>query len=85
MRDDRFVTVAEQSQEQREEEFYDRQRREAEREQARRARQMLENLRQMEIRNARKAAGRCLFFGRPRNAMARFFGATRHRRCRSFT
>lgn len=88
-RDDRDMAAAEQNREPRErreeEEIFELQRRKAEEDRAQRARERLEKLRQMGIQNARQAAGQCIFCGRPLHAIARFFGAVRHRCCESFT
>lgn len=85
MRDDGSVMVAEQSGERRDEDaLFDEQRQWAQEERARRARERLEIERQAEIQRARKAGGQCIFCGRPLNAVARWFGAVRHRACGSF-
>jgi hypothetical protein len=89
MSDDGAVTTVElrceQSREQREEQaVLDEQRRQAEEDRARRARERLEMMRQAGIQAARKAAGLCVFCGDRLSCIARLF-AGRHRRCRSFS
>jgi len=85
MRDDRSVMVAEQNQERREEDLLQDQRRQAEEDRARRARERMEIERQQDIQSARKAAGQCILCGIALGAFGRIFGAVRHQRCRSFT
>jgi hypothetical protein len=78
MSDDGSVTIAE------EQTLLDEQRRLAEEDLARRARERLEMMRQVEIQATRKAAGLCVFCGGCLSRVARLFGS-RHRRCNTFS
>ena len=52
---------------------------------ARRAREMLELMRQKEIEQKRMSAGLCVFCGRRLSIVQRLFRADKHRGCRNFT
>ena len=68
-----------------EEKELDDQRREAGKEQALRAREQFEMIRQLEIQEARKAAGLCIQCGSRLSRIDRLFHAVQHRTCKSFT
>ena len=61
------------------------QRRQAGSERALRAREHFEMIRQLEIQDARKAAGLCIQCGGALSRIDRLFHAIQHRTCKSFT
>ena len=67
-----------------EEKELDRQRREAGKDQALRAREQFEMMRQLEIQEARKVAGLCIQCGDRLGRIDRLFHAVQHRTCKSF-
>ena len=68
----------------REERMLAEQKRQADDEKRRRARERFELLRQADIRRRRQAAGLCEWCGQPLNVLLRMLRRRRHWRCRAF-
>jgi hypothetical protein len=68
----------------REDSLIGEQRRQAAEEKARRAREQMELLRQLEIQNSRRAAGLCIWCGHPLASIARLFRSVKHPNCKTF-
>jgi hypothetical protein len=67
-----------------EEKFIAEQERLAQEEKAQRAREELEMARQLQIQEARAAAGLCIMCGQQRSQLDRLAGRAAHRRCKVF-